>query len=240
MRKLLLDLLLIILIVGAVFIVVKGVNTDVITISSFADIGDENQSLDDTIEEANNQKDGNYKKQKNSLDSAYKTLISEKESYQELLDLGVDKDGVPLSKIQEYEIEKIWIAVGGYAEKEGVDLKFDISVNNTTSKTYDLNFTVIGMYSSIVEFIRDVQSDNTLVFKIENFKLVSADEEDMLKATFVCKDIKINIEDDTTKDENNNKNNNTSSTTNSTTTTTTENTKKTTENTKNTTETTKK
>ena len=84
MRKLLLDLLLIILIVGAVFIVVKGVNTDVITISSFADIGDENQSLDDTIEEANNQKDGNYKKQKNSLDSAYKTLISEKESYQEL------------------------------------------------------------------------------------------------------------------------------------------------------------
>ena len=51
MRKLLLDLLLIILIVGAVFIVVKGVNTNVITISSFADIVDENQSLDDTIEE---------------------------------------------------------------------------------------------------------------------------------------------------------------------------------------------
>ena len=47
-----------------------------------------------------------------------------------------------------------------------------------------------------------------------------------------CKDIKINIEDDTTKDENNNENNNTSSTTNSTTTPTTENTKKTTETTK--------
>lgn len=79
-----------------------------------------------------------------------------------------------LVKIQEYEIEKIWITLGTYAEEQGIDLKLDISVNNSVSKTYDLNFTINGTYTEIEDFIRKVQEDNTLVFKIENFKLVSS------------------------------------------------------------------
>lgn len=200
MRKILLYLILIISIFGAIIIVTKGIYSENIEIDSYLAIAEENQELDDLIKEANNQKEVNYQKQEESLKNAYKSLNSEKESYQELLELGVDKDGIPLSRIQEYEIEKIWISIGGYAEKEGVDLKIDISVNNADLKTYDLNFTVTGMYSSIEDFIRDIQSDNTLVFKIENFKLVSANAEDMLTATFVCKEIKINIANENTDD----------------------------------------
>ena len=167
MRKLLLYLLVIILLVFSVVIVVRGVQTSSFSIESYSTISQKNDELDSLIKEANNQKEINFNKQKLSLESAYKLLQSEKESYQQLLNIGVDKNGIPLSKIQEYEIEKIWITLGEYAEKEGVDLKLDISVNNSVAKTYNLNFTVNGTYSSIEDFLRDIQGDKTLVFKID-------------------------------------------------------------------------
>lgn len=230
MRRLILDLLLFLLIFGAGWIVIKGVNISGLEIDSYSEIAAQNNELDKLIQEANNQKDNIYTKQKSILESSYKTLVSEKESYQELLDAGVDSNGIPLSKIQEYEIEKIWITLGNYAKEKGVDLKLEIKVNNSVSGTYDLNFTVDGSYSGIVDFIRAIQGDNTLVFKIDEFKLVagqsnpetgnvteddtqvtqetsntansetgdsqnSAKNDDVvnLTATFVCKDIKLNI-----------------------------------------------
>lgn len=195
MRKLLLVLLLIALIVAGGTIVINGIDTEKFSINSYQKIVEANDQLDSLIKEANTQKDTNYKTAKNSLDSAYKKLVSERASYEELLNLGVDRNGIPLSKIQEYDIEKIWISLGTYADKEGVDLKIDITVNNSVTKTYDLNFTLNGTYSGIEDFIRDVQGDNTLVFKIENFKMISAGtgSQDVLTATFVCKDIKLNI-----------------------------------------------
>lgn len=229
MRKLLLYLLVIILLVFSVVIVVRGVQTSSFSIESYSAISQKNDELDSLIKEANNQKEINFNKQKLSLESAYKLVQSEKESYQQLLNIGVDKNGIPLSKIQEYEIEKIWITLGEYAEKEGVDLKLDISVNNSVAKTYNLNFTVNGTYSSIEDFLRDIQGDKTLVFKIDEFKLVSGGSlpagvgtsesesttsDDILTATFVCKDIKLNIVENT---ETNNSTENTKSTTGSTT-----------------------
>lgn len=228
MRKLLLILLVGILAVTAGMIVVKGIETDNFSIDSYMTIAEANNELDDLINQASSLKETSYKNKKNQLDSAYKQLVSERESYEELLNLGVDRNGIPLSKIQEYEIEKIWITLGTYAEEQGIDLKLDISVNNSVSKTYDLNFTINGTYTEIEDFIRKVQEDNTLVFKIENFKLVSSGVtdtrstimdgiatqseekqteetpvdttpvEESLTATFVCKDIKLNIVENTT------------------------------------------
>ena len=191
---------------------------------------EQNSELETLINEASKQKNSNYESAITSLKNSYKKLISERESYEELVNLGVDRNGIPLSKIQEYEIEKIWITLGTYAEKEGVDLKLDITVNNSVSKTYDLNFTLNGTYSGIVEFIRLVQGDNTLVFKIENFKMTSSGNsssiddsgvsnsstEERLTATFVCKDIKLNIVENATSDSSTD-----SSSTDSTTTSTT-------------------
>ena len=247
MRKLILYLLLFILVFGAGWIVIKGLDAPGITIDSYLEIAAKNNELDKLIEDANNQKDVIYAKQKSTLESAYKTLVSEKESYQELLDAGVDSNGIPLSKIQEYEIEKIWITLGNYAKEKGVDLSLVIKVNNTVSGTYDLNFTVDGSYSGIEDFIRAIQGDNTLVFKIEEFKLVAkggsgtaenqptdgttqsttpnaetennqtetTDSNDVdLTATFVCKDIKLNIVENA---EENTDSSNTESTTASTT-----------------------
>lgn len=224
MRKIILYILLISLVIFSVFIVYKGIPE--IKIESYSSISQENKKLNNLITEANNQKEVEYKKKSDALNTAHKLLESNKESYQELLEIGVDSNGIPLSKIQEYEIEKIWITIGNYAKKEGVDVKMEITSNNSVAGTYDLNFTASGSYTSIEDFLRDLQGDNTLVFKIENFKLVaggtrsstnntvgntaenttentaSDESSGILTATFVCKDIKLNIVENSTNIEN--------------------------------------
>ena len=171
MRKLVLYLVTILLLALAALLVLRGVILGPIIINSFKEISDANNELDELIDEAVEQKEVKYIEALNQQQTAYKTLMSEKASYQQLLDLGVDENGIPLSKIQEYEIEKIWITLGNYAEKQGVDLRMDITVSNSVAKTYDLNFTVVGEYIQIADFLYDIQRDNTLVFKIENFKI---------------------------------------------------------------------
>ena len=249
MRKLLLILLVGILAVTAGMIVVKGIETDNFSIDSYMTIAEANNELDDLINQASSLKETSYKNKKNQLDSAYKQLVSERESYEELLNLGVDRNGIPLSKIQEYEIEKIWITLGTYAEEQGIDLKLDISVNNSVSKTYDLNFTINGTYTEIEDFIRKVQEDNTLVSsgtstssgvtdtgstimdgiatqseenQTEETPVDTTPVEETLTATFVCKDIKLNIvENTTTSDSDDNSSTDSTEETTSTTTKTT-------------------
>ena len=115
--------------------------------------------------------------------------------------------------------------MGNYATKQGVDLKLDVTSNNSISGTYDLTFTATGGYIQIIDFLYDVERDSTLVFKLENFKMVPGTSTEELVATFVCKDVKLNITDtssstnDTTttgENTNANTNSNNSNTTNST------------------------
>ena len=164
------------------------------------------------IQEASELRNKDYPDSMDKLETAYKGLVTEKQNYEQLLALGVDENGQQLSKIQKYEIEKIWITMGNYAKKQGVELKLDVTLNNSISGTYDLTFTVQGGYIQIADFLTDVENDSTLVFKLENFKMTpgSATEiettdangqtvsttvsaEDNLMATFVCKDVNLNI-----------------------------------------------
>lgn len=214
MRKILLGLLAIILLAFSIYVAIYGVSIGSLTISGIPTIQEENDKLDAKIQVASKLRNSDYPQNVTLLEGAYKKLVAEKENYEQILALGVDENGQPLSKIQEYEIEKIWITMGNYAKKQGVDLKMDVTLNNAVSKTYDLNFTVTGGYIQITDFLYDIEKDSTLVFKLENYKMVPGqattidsglkDEngeaivttvaaEDNLVATFACKDVKLNI-----------------------------------------------
>ena len=228
MRKLLIGLITILLLALAVYIVVSGLSFAGIEISSIAAIQEENARLENKIEQANNLKNTTYPQSVTTLETAYKKLMTEKENYEQILALGVDENGQPLNKIQEYEIEKIWITMGNYADKQGLDLKLEVTLNNSISGAYDLKFTVTGGYIQITDFLYDVERDSTLVFKLENFKMVPGESTGELVGTFVCKDVKVNIKETTndgttqsdqgkdTTNTNSNTNTNTNSTTNST------------------------
>lgn len=193
MRKLLLGLLSILLLALALYIVWFGISFEKIEINSITEIKEENTKLENKIQKATTLRDIDYPAKIKALESSYKKLVEEKEAYEQILSLGVDENGQPINKIQEYEMEKIWVTMGNYAKKQGVDLKMDVTSNNSISKTYDLKFTVTGGYIQIVDFLYDIERDSTLVFKLENFKMVPGADTDNLVATFTCRDIKINI-----------------------------------------------
>lgn len=235
MRKILLGLLVILLLALSVYIAVYGIELGSLEIKSIPAIKEENEELEAKIETASKLRTTQYPSEITVLESAYKKLVAEKENYEQILALGVDENGQPINKIQEYEMEKIWVAMGNHAKAQGVDLKMDVTLNNSVSKTYDLKFTVTGGYIQIVDFLYDVERDSTLVFKIENFKLVAGETTDVLVGTFTCKDIKININGITGSDSTTSTNSSTNSNTNSSNTNTTNTTNSNSTNTTNTT-----
>ena len=209
MRKILLSLVTIFLLGFAIYIAIYGLNLGSIEIKSIPAIKEENAKLEQKITNASKLRNTDYTQSIASLENAYKKLMTEKDNYEQMLALGVDENGETLNKIAEYETEKLWVTLGNYAKKEGVDWKMDVTSNNSISKTYDLNFTVTGGYIQIIDFLYDMERDTTLVFKIENFKMVPGSTTDELVATFTCKDIKVNISENlntTTTNENTNTN----------------------------------
>ena len=72
--------------------------------------------------------------------------------------------------IKNYKIERLWIALENYAKNENVELKLEV-VDAASKGLYDLNITVAGEYIGITDFIYDIEKDDTLGFKILNFKL---------------------------------------------------------------------
>lgn len=229
MRKILLGLVTIFLLGFAIYIAIYGVNLGNIKINSIIAIKEENNKLEQKIENATKLKNTDYTQGLASLENSYKKLMTEKDKYAQMLELGVDENGQSLNKIPKYETETLWITIGNYAKKEGVDLKIQPTLNNSISKTYDLNFTVTGGYIQIIDFLYDIERDTTLIFKIDNFKMVPGTSTDQLVATFTCKDVKVNISENldqssTQTDNNANANTNTSNNTNNNTSKTTDNT----------------
>ncbi len=227
MRKILIGLITLLLLGLAIYGITYGFSLGNMHIYSVPSIKEENAKLDKKIADATKLKNEDYPQNYTLLETAYKKLVQEKENYEQMLALGVDENGQPLNKIQEYEIERIWVVMGNYAKKQGVDLKLDVTSNNAISKTYDLTFTAIGGYIQITDFLYDIERDSTLVFKLENFKMLPQASTDELAASFTCKDIKLNITENNSSTNNANTNNtnanststnNTNTTNNSTTT----------------------
>lgn len=192
MRKLLLGLLAVILLAFSVYVAFYGVSFAGLTVSGIPTIKEENAKLEKKIESANTLKDTDYPKSVKSLEDAYKKLMTQKDNYDQIISLGVDENGQSLNKIQQYETERLWISLGNYAKKEGIDLNMAVTSANKVNSTYDLNFTVTGGYIQITDFLYDIESDTTLVFKIENFKLVPGTSTESLVATFTWKDVRLN------------------------------------------------
>ena len=94
---------------------------------------------------------------------------------------------------QPYKMEYLYTTFGKHAKNNGI--KIDMAFTRSSSgddKYYNINFTATGSYIRIAEFIMNIEDDSSLGFKVEEFKMTpSAEGENTLQATFVCKNIKI-------------------------------------------------
>jgi len=152
------------------FVVFKNINIGEWKSKNINDIKNLNSELEQKINNAKQLNNQDYPNEVNKLDDSMEKLKIVKKKYQNKMEYvsgNVDLGGV---SIKNYKIERLWIALENYAKNENVELKLEV-VDAASKGLYDLNITVAGEYIGITDFIYDIEKDDTLGFKILNFKL---------------------------------------------------------------------
>ena len=172
-----------------ILLMVKGLSIGSIKVYSISEIIEENSKLDNEINDLNKLKNEDYKKSLDSLSSSTKSLETSKQSYLDEASISTDSEIKEATISQNYSMEYLWNKVGSYATEEGVNLKWE--VQSSGSGKYTLNFTVVGSYIAIINYVYDVENDSDLGFTILNFKMSGSDS---LTATFSVHDVSIKSE----------------------------------------------
>jgi len=192
MRKILVLVVIILLGILGYNLVFEGIEIGNIKVASISSVKALGEELDKKIQEATAVTTITFNNSTQALNTALKTLSSEKEKYEDKVKNMTEEEIKRVSQKQVYEIETIWVKLGKYAKENGVVLKLDISIGNSgDDRDKDLAFTVTGSYIGITDFVYDLEDDENLKFKIENFKLVPSDK--TLQGTFYVRDIAINV-----------------------------------------------
>ena len=196
MRKFLILILLILLIVLAYFTMFQGLSISTFQVLGVSQIIELNNDLTDTINETNKKIKSDLQSKKSELNQSIDVLLANKESYYKLANVSTEKEINKANTEEMYNIEYLWVKIGRHARKEGVNIKLDIVEGSAGDEiTKNLNFTVIGKYVGIIEFISAIEEDSELNFRINDFILVPNGEN--LQATFNVKDVKIKLENTT-------------------------------------------
>lgn len=192
MRKYLIGILIGVIIIILAVDLVNGISIGAFQIKSIGMIKEDNDELEGRIEQINQKQSITYKGLNDELEGKAKELKKQKENYADLILYNSEEENSNLNLYEKYEIEYLWTKLGNYATKNKLTMKLEVTNGSTrVEKLYNLNFTLNGEYVSIIDCISEIEDDSTLGFKIENFKLIS-DEDNNLNATFTVKNVSIN------------------------------------------------
>lgn len=170
MKKFLISVLVCLLGLLAFWILMKNISLGNWESTNIVDIKILNSDLErliDTAKQINNQE---YPQSIENLETSIKNLELAKEKYEKKMKFISENVELGVVEIKEYKIERLWIALENYAKEEGIELKLDV-VATASNDVYDLDITLAGEYMGIMDFIYDIEKDDTLGFKILNFKL---------------------------------------------------------------------
>ena len=192
MRKILISLLLILMIVLAFFTIFQGIGIGSFTILSAEGIIELNDNLTSEIELANTKIKSDLQSEKANLSQSINNLLENKEKYYNLANISTENEINKANTEETYNIEYLWLRVGRHARTEGVNIKMEVVNGNSIDSTLkDLDFTVVGKYEGIIEFVSALENDSELNFRIDNFDLLPSGTN--LQATFNVSGIKINL-----------------------------------------------
>ena len=206
MKKFLISVLLVLLVVLMYVLAIKNVQLKTASFEwkskNVQDVKDLSGTLDRTIANATQIKQQDYPESIRKLEESMNNLKKTKANYEAKAKYIEENIELGIIPTKEYKIERLWIALGKYAKAENINLKVDV-VDSTISGKYDLEVTAEGEYVNITDFIYDIEKDDTLGFKILNFKLIP-------------KVLDTNSTKTTDNEQNNNTGNNTTQTTTNT------------------------
>ncbi len=200
MKKLLISIIILLMLILTGFTIVKGIDIGPLKVLGILEIKDENDKLDDKVKQATKLTSTDYQKKIDDLNTAIKQLETQKNSYEDMVNVSTDSQVEAANQTYNNTIDFLFVRIENHAKSEGVTMKMEVTRSSTgVNNVYNLNFTATGSYTGIEEFITGIEDDSKLGFKIEDFSMVASSESgDQLEATFVCKDITIQGIDSTT------------------------------------------
>lgn len=202
MRKFLFVILAVLILVLTFLLLRDGLSIGNIKVLGISEIQSLNDQVDLKIAEAKELTEVKFNSENDKLNQALTDVAKERENYETALAQSSKEDIEEALRKEKYEIEKLWISVGNYADEHNVKVNMQITNSSSgISEVKDLKFTVNGSYVGITEFIYDLEDDPELEFKIENFNMLPDVEKSNLKSTFTVKDINVNISNISTASE---------------------------------------
>lgn len=191
MKKLLILVLMILVLALTIFTMINGIQIGNFNIWGIQKIQEENQALDETLNEATKLARSTFPAKVGEVNSSMKNLQEQKNTYEDMVAVSNTDDVQTASQLSNYTLDFLWTKIGTHATSEGVSINISLTLGIGGENVYDLNFTAVGSYIGICEFIRDIEDDSDLAFKIESFSMTEGESTSLLRATFVCKNIPI-------------------------------------------------
>lgn len=190
MRKVLISILVGLMIIGSCFFMVNGFKK--IKVYGAKGIDQKDTIIEEKISELSDVISITYVGAETNLKQATNKLIDSKTEYENQAALSNSNSSSYASKLETYDIDYLWTKLGNYAKDENVVIKIEVTAGSASSNLYNLNFTVTGTYVGTTDFIYDIENDTKLGFKIDNFKMTSGSNVEVV-GTFSCLDIPLSV-----------------------------------------------
>lgn len=171
MKKILISVLIILLLILSYFALAEGIGF--LKIKSINDIKNASIKLDNEFNEANELSNKTYPSEVEALESAIKQLKINKQKYDNINLYNSEESSLGTIQIKTYKIHYLWTILGNYRKDRDIQaLTLDLKSTNTKD-VYDLEFTLMGTYTRITDFLYDIENDEELNFEIKNFNISS-------------------------------------------------------------------
>ena len=191
MKKLLILILIALVLALTIFTIVNGIQIGNFSIWGIKEIQNQNAQLDETVTEATKLASSTFPSKVSELNTSMKKLQEEKASYEDMVAVSSSGDVQAASQLSNYNLDFLWTEIGTHATSNGVNIDMALTKGTGGENVYNINFTAVGGYVNISEFVRNIEDDSDLAFKIEEFSMTAGFSTSELRATFVCKNIPI-------------------------------------------------
>lgn len=171
MKKILISVLIILLLILSYFALAKGISF--LKIKSINDIKNASSKLENDFNEANELSSKTYPSEVEALESAIKQLKISKQEYDNKNLYSTEGNPLGTIEIKTYKIHYLWTILGNYRkDREIQSLTLDLK-STEIKDVYDLEFTLVGSYTRITDFLYDIENDEELNFEIKDFSISS-------------------------------------------------------------------
>lgn len=171
MKKVLISLLIILLLVLTYFAMAQGINF--LGIKSINSIKQASSDLNSDFDKATELSSKTYPSEVEGLEEAIKKLKISKQEYENKTANVSGDTSIGNVEVKTYKIHYLWTILGNYRKDRSVQsLSLDLKTTQTED-VYDLDFTLRGSYTSITDFLYDIENDEELNFEIKNFEISS-------------------------------------------------------------------